>query len=158
MGLGMELSPVVVRDMQLMAAALLRAGGFAVHVGSSGVVHTAEKWWQLSESNLTFDIYRSFVRLAVEPKYYYTCGMHNFGLPDSRIPRSGKPELAGEILNNFNLWRINQNPDLNAGETFSVNGVPGAFRLGKDFVGAFKPGEPFFNPFGIWTLEPVTQH
>src|SRR5206468_6299477 len=96
-----------------------RIGGIAVKVESAGVAHTFERWTELL-TGTPFDLYCACVALVGGERYFYSCGMHHFGLPDSAAPRTLPVEEAAESMNQFNFWRISERPVLASGHTFSI--------------------------------------
>lgn len=97
---------------------LMRAGGLAVKVESSGVAHEWGRWFSLL-SGSTFDAYCSAVTLIADSERYYSCGMHHFGLPESSLPRSIEIAAAADLMNRFNIYQIAEHPQLVPGHTFS---------------------------------------
>src|SRR5215470_9772957 len=63
---------------------LQRLGGVAIKVESAGTAHTWERWFGLLSGSL-FDLYCSVVVLIGDADYYYSCGMHHFGLPECAL-------------------------------------------------------------------------
>lgn len=144
------------RTAARFAHVLLKAGGFAVKVETCGVAHTREQWLRDWSSDNPWAIYTLFVVLVGGDGLLYTCGMHNFALPDAAIPESVGDDEGIELLNVFNVYRITESPVLNDRETFSLN--PGAprFRLRRGpFVDGYDPESPLHNPYGLWSLEPI---
>jgi len=90
------------RQMLHVGSELLNAGGIAVKVESSGVAHSAKRWRELADSKTLFDTYVAFVTLIGGKDSFYSCGMHNFGLPDAAVPRDLEARDAAELLNIFN--------------------------------------------------------
>ncbi len=153
--LSKDVSIEACRDMLKVGKALIESGGYAVKVESAGLAHTGETWKQLAESENLFDLYRAFVTLVGANEYYYSCGMHNFGLEDTTVGRDLPPEEAASLMNCFNHWRLAENPTLNDGETFSVSHDAPHYRLRKRRCERFREEDSFHNPFGIWHLELV---
>jgi hypothetical protein len=135
--------------------ALLQAGGIAVKVDSAGVAHSPERWRETCDSDDPFGIYSLFVVLVGGDERYFSCGMHNFGLPDAAVPAGLGTEAGAYLLNVFNVYRIAEQPELKDGETFSLE--PGAppLRLKREpYEKGYDPDEPLYNPHGLWSLLP----
>jgi hypothetical protein len=128
------------------------AGDIAVKVESAGVAHTWERWTGLLEGT-PFERYCAVVTLIGDEQFYYSCGMHHFGLPECEVPRSLKPAEAADLMNRFNFWQVVEDPTLTDGHTFSVARDSPHFVLGRKQDMRHEPGHPFFNPHGIWHLD-----
>ncbi len=138
------------------ARALLKAGGMAVRVESAGVAHSPEQWIRLSESDDAFDIYSLFVMLVGGDDRYYSCGMHNFGLPDAAVPSALGVEDGGALLNFFNFYQLVENPVLRDGDTFGADAGSSRHRLTREsYLDGYDPDEPLYNPHGLWSLRPA---
>ena len=136
---------------------LKRLGGFAIKIESSGVGHSWQRWFRLVSSENEFDWYCAIVMLLAEEIYYYSCGMHHFGLADSAVEKRLEVMEAANLLNKFNYWRVIEPRELRSGESFSLNESSRAFRL------QLKPDEVnpeddlFYNPYGVWHLDLMEQ-
>ena len=132
-----------------------RLGGFAIKLESSGVGHSWERWFRLLSSENPFDWYCAVVMLLADENYYYSCGMHHFGLADSAAEKKLEIMEAANLLNKFNYWRIIEPRDLHPGESFSLSESSKPFRL------QLKPDELnpeddlFHNPRGLWHLKMI---
>jgi hypothetical protein len=131
-----------------------RAGGIAVKVESTGVAHTFERWEKLLEGTL-FDRYTAAVTLIGNEQVYYSCGMHNFGFADCEMPAAMGVEDAAALMNRFNLWRLDEAPAFSDGHTFSLAPNAPKFRMRQVDDTRHEQGHLFFNPFGLWRLEPA---
>ena len=143
------------RGMMRAAQALIRSGGLAVKVESSGLAHTAERWAELTEEPLPIAIHDAFVTYVGEPGEYYSCGMHNLGFPDAVVNAHVPPREAAELLHTFLLYVAFEKPTLNEGETFGVAANAPRYRLSRGDQVTDSPDDPFHNPFGVWQLTPV---
>jgi hypothetical protein len=135
--------------------ALLKAGGIAVKVESTGIAHSADKWMEFTRSGDLFQLYYAFVTLIKGNEYFYSCGMHNFGLPDVSISFKLTPNDAAEVMNRFNCFVLLENPTLVDGETFSTAASAPRYRLKKEVCGLYHRDDPFYNPLGRWHLVQV---
>ena len=138
-----------------VGAALLKAGGLAVKIETSGIAHTKDEWYHLAENQDYFPIYSHFVTLVGDEESYYSYGMKVFGLPDVTIPSSIEIKEAADLLNNFNLYNLVEKPVFNNGETFGVGENTPIYKI--QYNNDFRYGEDdvFFNPFGLINLMPV---
>lgn len=143
------------RQMMRVGIALLNAGGIAVKVESSGLAHSAARWRELATSENLFDLYVAFVTLTGDSDCFYSCGMHNFGLPDATVPRDLDPQIAVQVLNVFNSYLLAESPAFADGNTFSTDTDSPRFVLHKSACHNYEPDDPFHNPYGMWNLKRV---
>jgi hypothetical protein len=138
-----------------VGATLLKSGGLAVKIETAGIAHTKDEWYQLLENQDYFLIYSHFVTLVGDEESYFSCGMKAFGLPDVITSTSISPEEAADLLNNFNLYNIVEDPSFKNGETFSLEKYSPTYKI--DFINEFRYEEDdvFFNPFGLINLIPA---
>lgn len=129
-------------------------GGIAIKVESSGVAHTWGRWNELVAGS-QFDQYVAAVTLIGDSDYYYSCGMHNFGLADCEAPTTLGLTEAADLMNRFNFWRLSESPILRDGHTFSIAPDSQHFRLRAVRDTRHGQSEPFFNPSGLWQLHGV---
>ena len=134
---------------------MIRAGGIAVKLENTGIAHSSERWFSLLRSEDTFDLYTLCVTLVGDRKHYYSCGMHNFRLPDAQIPTDLDTGQAAALLNQFNDYQIAERPRLNSGETFSLTADGPVFRLRLIADERHPPDDLFHNPRRIWNLTRV---
>ena len=142
------------RERMLKFTRVLReVGGIAVKVESAGVAHTWERWFALL-SGASFDHYTAFVVLIGDKDYYYSCGMHHFGLPECEVPRELPVREAAELMNRFNFWRIAEQPKILTRHTFSVAPAAPRFRLSLEQDTRHEAEDLFLfrNPHGLWRL------
>ena len=140
------------RTMLSIVAAVLDSGGLAVKIETSGVAHSTERWKELAAGNQPFDLYCAFVTLIGSNEVFHSCGMHNFGLPDTCVDRSLQANEAASLLNEFNCYQLAESPKFTDGHTFSVGPNAPRFVLKKEECRFFPPDDCFFNPHGVWHL------
>ena len=128
-----------------------RLGGVAIKIETTGVAHTWERWFALL-SGTPFDIYCSGVVLIGDEGYYYSCGMHLFGLPECEVPRSIPVGEAADLMNRFNFWQILERPQVSSGHTFSLTSTDPHYRLSLEQDTRHNKEDLFFNSHGIWRL------
>lgn len=134
---------------------LSRCGGIAVKFETSGAAHEWERWFELLRSDNPFDIYCASVVLVGDKQFFYSCGMHNFGLPDTQISNRFDTTEAADLLNRFNYWQIVEKPVLESGHTFSLTENSPYFRLELTNDKRYSEESLFHNPNGLWELRRV---
>jgi hypothetical protein len=136
-----------------VGARLLRAGGLAVKVESAGVAHSASDWQTLTAASEPSALYSAYVTLVGNEKHFYSCGMHNLGLPDAIVPGTLLPNDAAQLLETFLLYLLLEQPNLNNGHTFSTSPQAPRYRLQLAPCTLYEADDPFYNPYGMWVLE-----
>ncbi|MBK8465374.1 MAG: DUF4261 domain-containing protein [Chloracidobacterium sp.] len=134
---------------------LSKCGGIAVKLETSGVAHEWKRWFELLNSDNLFGTYCATVVLVVDEDFYYSCGMHNFGLADVQISNSFDAPEAADLLNKFSFWQLVDKPILKAGHTFSLTADSPHFRLELSKDKRHSEGDLFYNPNGLWELQRV---
>ena len=144
------------RQMMKVGQTLLQAGGLAVKVETSGVAHSAQRWQSLAATSATetSPLYCAFVNLLEGADYAYSCGMHNFGLPDVSLPQNADAQTSAEALHQFNQYQINALPRFEEGDLFSLAEDAPRYALHFEACEAYEPEHPFYNPYGRWHLTP----
>ncbi|WP_431287884.1 DUF4261 domain-containing protein [Roseateles chitinivorans] len=143
------------RDRLIKFTRLLQQfGGYGIKVESAGVAHAWDRWFSLLEGSL-FDLYCASVVLIGGEEHYYSCGMHHFGLPDCAVPTSVDVGEAADLMNRFNYWQIDEGPALGSGHTFSLSQDEPVWRLTLESDERYEAEDPFFNPHGMWVLNPA---
>jgi len=128
---------------------LQRLGGFGVKLESCGVAHDWDRWFALL-SGSPFDVYCSAVTLIGGDDCYYSCGMQHFGLAECAAPRSLPPADAAHLINQFNFWRVMEQPHFESGHTFSLDANSPRFRMFQEIDSRHAKDHPFHNPHGVW--------
>lgn len=131
-----------------------RAGGLAVKVESCGVAHSWAQWASLLKGALPGQ-YAAGVTLVTSADFYYSCGMHNFGLPDCEVFGALDFDSAMHLMNQFNLWRLSALPALSDGHSFSLGKGAPSFKLFQQADPRHAAGAPLFNSHGLWRLDPA---
>lgn len=131
---------------------LSKCGGIAVKLETSGVAHEWERWFERLRSDNPFDTYCASVVLVGDKDFYYSCGMHNFNLPDAQISNSFDAPEAADLINRFNYWQIVEKPALKAGHTFSLTENSPHFQLESSKDERHSEDELFYNQHGLWEL------
>jgi hypothetical protein len=140
-----------------IGAKVLQAGGLAVKVETSGFAHPKDRWIELSQAGDEVSLYQALVCKVQHEQGLHTCGMHQFGMRDA-IVYDDKLELeeCAELLNQFLLYLLYEKPELNEGETFSLDEGSPWYRIGVEECTRYEPDHYFHNPHGLWTLHRVT--
>jgi hypothetical protein len=141
------------RELLDIGARLLRAGGLAIKVESTGVAHSISDWQALAAAAEPAALYHAYVTLIGAQDCFFSCGMHNLGLPDASVPRTLPPNEAAQLLETFLLYLVLEQPVFKSGETFSLDAQSPRYRLRHDLDGEYGAGSPFHNPYGMWRLE-----
>jgi uncharacterized protein YegJ (DUF2314 family) len=146
------------RGMMAASVHLLDAGGVGVKVESAGAAHAPDRWRYHARSGATLSLYRCFVTLVggTSADFHYSCGMHNFGLPDVSVDGSVPVEVAADILTTFNHWNLIERPALREGTWFSAGAGEAAFAATHHAYG-YDADDPLNNPFGRWHLTPTDE-
>lgn len=133
---------------------LERAGGLAVKVETCGVAHNWAQWASLLKGALPGQ-YAAGVTLVTSADFYYSCGMHNFGLPDYEVSGALDFDSAMHLMNQFNLWRLSALPALSDGHSFSLGKGAPSFKLLRQADPRHAAGAALFNRHGLWRLDPA---
>lgn len=132
---------------------LLNAGGIALKIETAGVAYSKDEWKELAENKEIFPIYSHVVTLVGDEDGYYSCGMQAFALPDVVINGDIEPEAAADLLNDFNLYNIVEQPKLKKGDTISFTENSPVYQLSYYTDYRYEQEDPFYNPCGLWKLE-----
>lgn len=147
-----------IEDIIEAGAALLKAGGLAVKIETTGLAHSKDKWLDLIQDQDYFPVYSHFVNLIGDEKSYFSCGMKAVELPDVAIPSSTPIEEAAALLNNFNLYNLVESPSFKNGEIFSMDENSPRFNVQLIPDDRYEEEDVFYNPFGILDLTPVQKN
>ena len=141
--------------MMRAGAALIDAGGLGVKVDSTGIAHAPAYWIDMCEQLDQVTAHRALV-VYVAGNDVYSCGMHNFGLPEAITSADNKTEAA-DMLRFFTRYLLENAPKLADGHTFSVSEGKQVYRVEQAPAIDYGPGSLFNNPYGAWRLSPVAQ-
>jgi hypothetical protein len=131
---------------------LRQIGGIAVKIESAGIAHQWDAWESMLRSEDLFDLYTGFVNLIAGDDHYYSCGMHQFDLPDARVPRSLPDDEAAHLMNQFNYYRLSESPAFEEGHTFSLAEQSPRFKLSRVDDVRYAEDHPYHNAQGLWDL------
>ena len=142
------------RAMMNVAVALIKAGGYGVFVDNSGNAHGRDDWLALAGDKKLGGIYWAYVAVTAGREEAWSVGMHCLGYRDAEVFGITDRQAAGFLLHNF-LGYSYQSGNL------IVDGDPLGSEFGALFRARAQPftrfpaGTPFYNPYGIWRLEPI---
>ncbi|BAZ46608.1 hypothetical protein NIES4102_36440 [Chondrocystis sp. NIES-4102] len=131
---------------------ILSLGGIALKVESAGIAHQADHWLAHYHSQDIFDIYSLFVVLIEGDDYYYSCGMHNFGMADVIVDLEEEMSLAIYVLNVFNYYRLTEFPIIKQGQTFQPDITSPIYQM-HSRSNIIADNNLLFNPYGQWHLK-----
>jgi hypothetical protein len=132
--------------------ALLKSGGLAVKIESTGTAHRADQWAEFCAHDHMGNLLQAFVTYIGGDGVYYSCGMHNLGHPDAVVEADISPNDAANLLHTLLGYLLVENPKLKDGETFSVDAAAPRYRLFHEPCTMYEAGDLFHNPFGVWKL------
>jgi hypothetical protein len=136
-------------------AALIRGGGVAVNVKSSGRMQTHKNWLALADGGGNYALYEAYVQVYQVRTGYHTCGMHLLGYPDASLVGDFSESEARQTLDSFLLYLLDEQPRLASGHTVSVTADAPRFRLMHRDEDLFTRNQVFYNRNGRWHLKPV---
>lgn len=133
--------------------ALYVEGGLAVRMEGSGAASEWQPWLEQLDSGTPASIYESAVEIVRDGDTYFTCGMHQFDLPDAQIS-SDDSASAIDWLDELNVYQLAENPLLGSGHTFRPSTGLASRTLERWPDHRHHPNDGRHNPFGIWRLLP----
>ena len=134
--------------------AVLQAGGMAVKVESSGKAHSEREWLDLDPNDLE-DLFWAYVMLVGSPRRWSSCGMHNLGLPDISLMGVSDSQVAATLVDTLARYLLLDRPNIKDGESFGLGPDEPAYRMTKTACTDFPEGDSYYNPFGVWEMQPV---
>ncbi len=147
------------REMTAVATALLRAGGLAVKVESSGSALAPGEWFKYADPAHPAGLYWAYVALIRggddDAHGHYSCGMHHFGLRDAITDMIYEPEPLAALVHNFLGLTFATRPPLKDGDEFSDDESGIVYRVKGERCEAFAPAHMQHNPYGMWRIELV---
>jgi Domain of unknown function (DUF4261) len=137
------------------ARALLKCGGIAVKIESTGVAHSAARWIELADDELPLAVLNALVTYVGGNGEFYSCGMHNIGHRDAVVTADIAPDSAANLLYQFLLYIAFEDPTIHDNETFSVDENAPRYRVRRSPCTMFPADDLFHNPYGVWQLLPA---
>lgn len=142
--------------LAIFTGAVRAAGGIAVKVHKSGLSHDWGRWEDQLDGEMPAGLFRLLVLQVRDPERgeLTSFGMHQLGCADAAIPVADTSDIdAAWALFEFNIYAWEQQPDLQAGHTFSRADGGIRYRLAHADDGRYPQGHPYSNPHGVWSLE-----
>jgi hypothetical protein len=142
-------------EVAQLGRALRDAGGLAVRMEASGAASAWEPWLEHLESGHPARLYMCAALLVQDDQgAVFTCGMHQFDLPDAQI-RMDEPSAAAAWLDAFCAYQLVEKPTLISGHTFQPKVEVPRRTLERWPDHRHRPDDGRHNPFGLWRfLEP----
>lgn len=144
----------VIQDLVSAVSDVLRVGGLAVKIESTGIAHKKETWLQLEENKFDLvQLHSHFVTLVNYETFYSSFGMKNFGYPDILVPPTFSAEETNEVIGSLSFYMMSEQPVLQSGETYS-NGIEAKFyRMDIKEDDRYDTKHVYYNPSGVVHLE-----
>lgn len=140
-----------VRAALAIGKALLKAGGLAIKVETSGVSHPKSKWLEFSNDSIV-DLFTAFIVVVTYSDTILSCGMHNFGEPDGII--DNRIEYASYTLQTFLIYILDERPKILLGQTFSAEEDMETVRIDKrKSIEFYDVNDLYSNPYDVWSLD-----
>jgi hypothetical protein len=133
------------------ANGLLKSGGMGVKVESTGLAHSPASWDEQCKYKHLFESHSSYVVYIFSDQQVYSCGMHNFGLPEAIMERH-EAENPAELLRRFTHYLLSESPEIKSGQTFSVDADSPIYQILEHPGINYGDGSLFNNPYGAWKL------
>ena len=133
------------------AHAVLKAGGIAVKIESSGTAHRADQWAGYCDRGDLPSLLQAFVAYLSGDGICYSCGMHNLGFRDAVVEADIPIGEAAKLVNMFLKYILIENLTIEDGETFSVDENSSPYRLFREDCTMYPADDLFYNP--VWPLE-----
>lgn len=150
--IGKEGSIERAQHMLQLSADLIRAGGLAVKVETTGIAHSARDWLTLANDQQPAALYQAYVTFVSGENSVYSCGMHNLGFPDAMVSSTVPASDAADLLETFLVYMLQEQPTFRTGETFSTAADMPSYTLQHVPCTLYPHDDPFYNPYGMWKL------
>jgi hypothetical protein len=144
------------------ARVLIEAGGYGLFVDNSGIAHPPEDWRKLTDSSDNGGVFWAFVSTTAgfdrgsDEEEMFSTGMHCLGYRDAEMPCPPDKQMGAFFLNNFLGYCYQSGRAVIDGD--SLNDLQGPlFRAIHHSCTRYPSHTAFFNPYGIWRLEPVME-
>jgi len=136
-----------------LGRAMQDIGGVAVRMEASGSASPWEPWLERLESDMPAAIYSAAVSLVRDNDVLFTCGMHQFDLPDAAITMDHST-AAGDLLDSLCIFQLSEQPALASGHTFRPDEESSRRVLERWPDHRHVPEDGRHNPFGVWRVLP----
>lgn len=133
-----------------LGRALRSLGGVAVRMEASGAASGWDEWLEHLDAGLPRGAYAaSVVMVEDEPGVVFTCGMHQFDLPDAKI-KMPTTQAAIDWLDAFCCYQLEEAPGLVSGHTFRPDERAARRSFERWPDDCHDPSDGRYNPFGLW--------
>jgi hypothetical protein len=141
-----EGAPTAIR----VGRALRAAGGVAVRMEASGAASDWDSWLSRLEQGDPRSLLTASVLIVNDGEgTFFTCGMHQFELPDVEILAS-EPDVACSWLMDFCTYSVAECPLLLTGHTFRPDAETPRRRIERWPDWRHHPADGRHNPWGLW--------
>ena len=136
-----------------LGCALQAMGGVAIRMEASGAASAWEAWLGRLEKGGSHALYEASVLLVADGEEFFTCGMHQFGLPDAQIATDDR-HAATKWLDALCTFQLAEQPVLATGHTFRPDETSSRRVIERWPDHRHHPDDGRHNPFGLWRLLP----
>lgn len=141
------------KRLAAVGRALQAAGGVAVRNEQSGGASAWPPWLEQLESGESYDLIANSIVVVGGEDSVFTCGMHNFDLPDAQIALSDT-DAAMDWLDGLCMYQLDESPTLGGGHTFAPDAEKTRRVLERWPDHRHAPHDGRHNPYGLWRLLP----
>jgi hypothetical protein len=130
------------------------SSAIAVRVEQSKLGWLRDAWLEMIAGDNSTARHRAVVTLLGNDEYIQSCGMHAFSLPDARIANDADANELNWFLSLFNIYRIEENPLMLSGQTFTPDEATSRRVLQRWPDDGYPQSSPCHNPYGVWRFGP----
>ncbi len=142
-----------VSHVAALGRALRDLGGVAVRMEASGLVSAWKPWLDQLERGGPAGLCAVGVSIVQGDETYFTCGMHQFDLPDAEVSMAA-PSAAAEWLRCISVFQVAEQPVLATGHTFRPDEQSTRRVIERWPDHRHRPDDGRHNPFGVWRILP----
>jgi Domain of unknown function (DUF4261) len=132
--------------------ALSELGGVAIRMEASGAASAWEPWLSAFAEGDLAAVYARSVLLVGDEAETFTCGMHQFGLPDAQIAIDDRSDAA-RWLDTLCAYQVEERPVLLSGHTFRPDADSERRVLERWPDPHHDSRDGRHNPFGQWRIQ-----
>jgi hypothetical protein len=126
---------------------LLKLGGVAIKIESSGAAHTLKSWFDIIIQKKPASLIEAFVTIFVDEGIYYSCGMHHLGYPDIKLISEESEIISSTLINEFLIDLLENSSEIKGNKLLRGN-----YKIQKEVCPIFPEDDLFYNPFGVFNL------
>jgi hypothetical protein len=146
----------VAKELIEVVSDVLKAGGLAVKIETTGIAHSKESWLELQgKIDDLAQVHYHFLTLTDYNEFYSSFGMKTFGYPDVIVPITLSQEDALALMQSFTFYTVTNQPVLISGETYSMGIDATFYKMTIREDDRYEDGDNYNNPFGVVVLEPL---